>query len=297
MLQWVELPDLEDLKLTVPIIERDDLEFTNQVLGEGGQATVEKGYWKKAALEVAIKNFCRSKVKDKGTLREIAMLNKIRHPNIVSILGVCRTQYTYHIVLDLFNGASLGDVLFGQLADVPSYRLTKKNKANILQQVLMAITFLHETLQPLVLHRDIKPYNILIQKRGIGFHTKLCDFGMAKSESFITSLRITDPGTIKGTKWYLAPEILIDRSEATTASDIWALGVTAVEMFTKNDFWCLLDLSDIIKRMERNDIPSAAGVPAPIFPIIQRCLSKDPSIRPRVSAVVSKMIQHHMWIN
>lgn len=296
LLQIVELPELEELQLNVPIIPREDLDFRNTLLGEGGQATVEKGEWKTAALTVAIKSFYRSQVKDKLTLREIALLDKVRHPNIVSILGVSRTPYSYHIVLELFGGVSLGDVLFGA---VTSYQLSMKEKASILQQLSTAVMFLHETLKPSILHRDIKPHNILIQKRSKrGYlETKLCDFGMAKSEGIVTSLRLTDRGVIRGTKWYLAPEILIDRLEPTTPSDIWALGVTVVEMYTKKDFWPYLDLEYIMGRMKKNNIPPAPGIPEPLFCVIKQCLCKKPSSRPKISFIINKMKQHSMWVD
>lgn len=281
---------MEELKLNVPVIHRNDIEFTNKLLGEGGQGTVETGRWISAQMPVAIKSCYRSTVKDKGMMREIVLLDKVRHPNIVSLLGVCCTGYSYHIVLELFDGSSLGDVLFGNLL-----RLYKPDKISILQKVSMALMFLHETLNPFILHRDIKPHNILIQKKGRDFQVKLCDFGMAKSECVITSLRVTNAGTIKGTKWYLAPEILINHSEATVDSDIWALGVTVVEMFSVRHFWDRLDLAYVIQRMEKNDIPPVVGVPKVLEPMIKRCLSKKPSIRPKISAIIGKMQQYGLW--
>ncbi|KAK3750999.1 hypothetical protein QZH41_007608 [Actinostola sp. cb2023] len=103
---------------------------------------------------------------------------------------------------------------------------------NISRQLLQAVAYLHN-LKPQVLHRDIKPANVLVARET--HITKLCDMGLSKlkSRQSVTHTGITTPGTPQ----YMAPECLLHKRKATTASDIWSVACTLVELFTGADCW------------------------------------------------------------
>lgn len=110
------------------------------------------------------------------------------------------------------------------------------DKKIIAKQICTAITFLHDS-NPVILHKDIKSENILVNIHG---QTKLCDFGLAKSEDVTgTALQTTEGELAKGTSLYLAPELLLNNCNASLESDIWSLGCVLLELFSGKSVWPL----------------------------------------------------------
>ncbi|MER5748153.1 serine/threonine-protein kinase [Streptomyces sp. NPDC002225] len=150
--------------------------------------------------------------------REAAAIAKIRHPNVVAVHDRVESGNQVWIIMDLLDARSLADLMREER------RLSVRRTAAIGLQVLSGLRAVHEAK---VVHRDVKPANILFAKEDFAI---LVDFGIA---TFDGAAPLTKAGELIGTFKYLAPEILSQTSQeypATAASDLWSLGVTLYEM-------------------------------------------------------------------
>lgn len=144
-------------------------------------------------------------------MQEIDLLKNLNHANIVKYHGFVKTTDNLYIILEYCENGSLHSICknFGKFPENLVSLYTS--------QVLQGLLFLHEQG---VIHRDIKGANILTTKEGL---VKLADFGVATKAQGLTE------GSVVGTPYWMAPEV-IELSGATTASDIWSLGCTVIEL-------------------------------------------------------------------
>ncbi|XP_071631803.1 LOW QUALITY PROTEIN: probable serine/threonine-protein kinase DDB_G0267514 [Temnothorax longispinosus] len=267
---------INSLKLFIQLINEKDIQFSDIILGKGAQGVVTKG--KYLGSLVAIKSV-QKKNRCKLILREIMLLDKIRHPNIISIMAACSSITQFHIVMEYFKSDSLFDIIFKPQVK-KNYFLSLGNKNKIAYQISCALTFLH--LQPVpILHRDIKPGNILVNEN---FETKLCDLGLSTCKSVIESLQSTQADTIRGTYLFMAPEILLHRQRASKSSDVWAFACTLVELFneetvweTRNFFngWCCAK-----ENLADKNVPNMNKVPFYLTEMLTKCFNYDATQRP-----------------
>ncbi|XP_051157064.1 proto-oncogene tyrosine-protein kinase Src-like isoform X2 [Leptopilina boulardi] len=274
---------IHDIDVSVPVIEEKDIHFSEIVLGKGSFGTVRRATWLKT--DVAVKTI-QSTSNDKYIIREIKIMDKIRHPNIVSIMAVSFTQYEYHIVLEYFNGASLRSVLFDNESKL-NLKLTEENKSLICSQICIAIVFLHES-KPTILHKDIKPDNILVNKE---YQVKVCDLGIGTFDELPSVLHTTIGHNFQGTPLYMAPEILINNRKATIYSDVWSIACVIVELYSEKTVWNmpygsgknLKNLKAIIITLK---FPNLSSIPRYLKDILKQCFQHEPERRPQASALL-----------
>eukprot|EP01102_Stenamoeba_stenopodia_P002402 TRINITY_DN12221_c0_g1_i1.p1 TRINITY_DN12221_c0_g1~~TRINITY_DN12221_c0_g1_i1.p1 ORF type:complete len:853 (-),score=167.69 TRINITY_DN12221_c0_g1_i1:79-2637(-) len=187
-----------------------------EMLGKGAFGTVYRGLNIETGAFVAIKQITTRGL-PKGQLgsimSELQLLKELKHPNIVQYIALIETREHVNFVLEYIEGGSLEALLkkFGRMPETLIVRYT--------QQILSGLQYLHSRN---VIHRDIKCGNILITKDGT---VKLADFGIATKLS-------SDAGPdAAGSPYWMAPEI-IELRGACTASDIWSLGCTMIELIT-----------------------------------------------------------------
>ena len=161
---------LKAINLTIPRYPESELQYIKK-LGEGAQGEVM--LYEVMGAKYAVK---KMKVDDYESfiLKEIAILQKLNHPNVINIMGLCFTPEYYYLLTDYFESYSLYEILF-----VQKIHLTMQNKNNVVQQILAGLAYLHLDVKnkPLIIHRDLKPANILVNKN---FTTKICDMGLSK---------------------------------------------------------------------------------------------------------------------
>jgi len=190
--------------------------YYKEPIGFGSFSIVYKGFSHKDNMPVAIKQI--TKIIDKKYFNnEIELMKKINHPNILKFYKVIKKGGKIFIILEYCEGG-----------DLSKYILTgnTENDLKYLKQILLGLDFLYKNN---VLHRDIKPQNILIHNNQI----KISDFGFAKS--FEKNELIT---TFCGSPLYMAPEIIKDKIYSPK-SDIWSLGVVLYELITKkHPYYC-----------------------------------------------------------
>ncbi|CAK7331454.1 unnamed protein product [Dovyalis caffra] len=191
-----------------------------ELLGSGGFGVVYRGALPASNMQVAVKKVSHdSKQGVKEFVAEIVTMGRLRHRNLVQLLGYCRRKGELLLVYDYMPNGSLDKLLFRN--DTPSLNWFRRYQ--ILRGVASALLYLHEEWEQVVLHRDVKASNILLDA---DFHGRLGDFGLAKFHD-----RGANPHTtcVVGTVGYLAPEVT-RTGRATTSSDVFAFGTLMLEM-------------------------------------------------------------------
>jgi len=240
-------------------------------IGEGGMATVYKARCNILKRYVAVKVLREEFITDEEFIKrfntEAQSAASLTHPNIVSIYDVGHEENIYYIVMELVQGKTLKEII------TQDGVLPWKWSVNIAIQIASALETAHKNN---IVHRDIKPHNIIITEDGIA---KVTDFGIAKAVSNST---ITAFGTTIGSVHYFSPEHA--RGGYTDAkSDIYSLGVVMYEMLTgRVPFDADTPVSIALKHMQEKAIEPIKlnpSIPLVINKIIMKAMEKDISIR------------------
>ncbi|KAK2657813.1 hypothetical protein Ddye_010865 [Dipteronia dyeriana] len=191
-----------------------------ELLGHGGFGKVYKGTLPNSKIEVAVKRISHeSKQGVREFVSEIASIGRLRHRNLVQLVGWCRRKSDLLLVYDFMSNGSLDNFLF----DEPKAILSWEQRLKIIKGVASGLLYLHEGYEQVVIHRDIKASNVLIDNELNG---RLGDFGLARLYE-----HGSNPGTTRvvGTLGYLAPE-LPRTGKATASSDMYAFGALLLEV-------------------------------------------------------------------
>ncbi|KAF5453576.1 hypothetical protein F2P56_028473 [Juglans regia] len=191
-----------------------------ELLGFGGFGRVYKGTLPSSNTQVAVKRISHeSKQGLREFVSEIASIGRLRHRNLVQLLGWCRRRGDLLLVYDFMPNGSLDKYLF----DEPKTILSWDQRFKIIKDVASGLLYLHEEWEQTVIHRDIKAGNVLLDSELNG---RLGDFGLAKLYE-----HGSNPSTTKvvGTLGYLAPE-LTRTGKPTTSSDVFAFGALLLEV-------------------------------------------------------------------
>ncbi len=241
-------------------------------VGNGGMSTVYKATDKVLKRNVAVKILRDEFTTDEEFIKrfeaEAQSAARLTHANIVSIYDVGVDGNLYYIVMELIQGKTLKEIIIEERGPLPW-----KWSVNVAIQIASALEMAHKNN---IVHRDIKPHNIIITEDGIA---KVTDFGIAKAVSNST---ITAFGTTIGSVHYFSPEHA--RGGFTDAkSDLYSLGVVMYEMVTGNvPFDADTPVSVALKHMQEEPeepIEVNPKVPVAINKIIMKALQKDTTLR------------------
>ncbi|KAI9678081.1 MAG: hypothetical protein M1817_006025 [Caeruleum heppii] len=204
---------------------------------------------------------------------EIDLLKNLNHPNIVKYHGFVKSAESLYIILEYCENGSLHSICknFGKFPE---------NLVGLyMSQVLHGLLYLHEQG---VIHRDIKGANILTTKEGL---VKLADFGVATRTTGLHE------SSVVGTPYWMAPEV-IELSGATTASDIWSLGCTVIELLDGKPPYHKLQPMPALFRIVNDDHPPLPDGASPaVRDFLMQCFQKDPNLR-----VSARKLLRHPWI-
>jgi serine/threonine protein kinase/Tfp pilus assembly protein PilF len=238
-----------------------------EVLGKGGMGKVYRALDKKLNEEVALKLVKPEIASDKKTLErfsnELKIARKIAHKNVGRMYELMEEKGTHFITMEYVPGQDLKGLIrqSGQLATGTTISIAK--------QVCEGLAEAHELG---VVHRDLKPQNIMIDKEG---NSRIMDFGIARS---LKAKGITDAGVMIGTPEYMSPE-QVDAKEIDQRSDIYSLGVILYEMVTgRVPFEGDTPLSVAVKqKTETPEDPRKLNsqIPEDLSRVILRCIEKD----------------------
>ncbi|OQU76295.1 hypothetical protein SORBI_3010G126800 [Sorghum bicolor] len=196
--------------------------FKNKnLLGLGGFGKVYKGVLPTSKLEVAVKRVSHeSKQGMKEFIAEIVSIGRLRHRNLVQLLGYCRRKGELLLVYDYMSNGSLDKYLHCE-EDKPT--LNWAQRFQIIKGVASGLLYLHERWEKVVIHRDIKASNVLLDSEMNG---RLGDFGLARLYDHGTNPQTTH---VVGTMGYIAPE-LARTGKATPLTDVYAFGIFILEV-------------------------------------------------------------------
>ncbi|KAJ6518703.1 hypothetical protein C8R45DRAFT_2928 [Mycena sanguinolenta] len=251
-------------------------------IGSGGFSVVYKGRWLTRDMDVAVKVF-REQDAINELLDEVFIWRSFSHPNLHPFLGAAPFEKPAFVVSPLcINGNALEYLLHNPKAD----------KMQILHDIGRGMEYLHAQN---VVHGDLKARNVLIDDQG---HALVADFGLAKFErvsvkSAIAPSRSPDIDStptkpkmvdIVGTIHWLAPECFVEGG-ATKASDTWAMGMCAYELFTNGKIPLVeIAADDLGQRLLDGTRPSRVNaIPDSAWTIMERCWAHEPLTRPTFS--------------
>lgn len=275
---------------------------SHNLVGSGGSGCIYKAHLDDD-LFAAVKRLNHSTAKhlQRDFQTEVELMSRIRHPNLVSLLGYSINQenHDHLLVYELMLNGSLEDLLHG-----PSRgsALTWNLRMKIALDAARGLEHLHERCNPPIIHRDFKSSNILLDA---SFNAKVSDFGLAILSSDITEDKNVE---LQGTFGYVAPEYLLDGT-VSEKSDVYAFGVVLLELITGRKpidmampigsqslvTWAAPQLTERAKltqlldpalqkdSMDSKHLPQVAAIAAV-------CIQSEPSYRPLITDVVNSLL-------
>ena len=241
------------------------------LLGRGGMGEVYHAEDLKLEQQVALKFLPEALARDGAALarfhREVRIARQISHRNVCRVYNIIEYKGWHFILMEYVKGEELSSVLkrFGRL---PSDKATE-----IARQVCAGLAAAHEVG---VVHRDLKPGNVMIDEKG---DVRITDFGLAGlMEEF------GGGAALEGTPEYMSPEQLAGR-ELTVRSDIFSLGLVLYEIFTGRKAFSASTLTDLLHLRKNESLPeSPSSIVRDLNPlverVIERCLAAEPKDRP-----------------
>lgn len=251
-------------------------------LGRGGMATVYLAQDRRHDRPVAIKVLRRELAAAIGAerfAREIRLLARLRHPFILPLHDSGEADGQLYYVMPYIDGESLGARL-GRTG-----RLAVREAVEITREIADALSYAHGEG---VVHRDVKPENILLTRQG---HALLADFGIARGSLTAADEddRVTRVGTAVGTPTYMSPE-QVTGEEVTSQSDIYSLGVTLFEMLAgRPPFVADTPAARVALKHLTAPVPTLASLGSFVSPaieaVVQQALAKEPDERFKSASV------------
>ncbi|XP_036021382.1 serine/threonine-protein kinase 36 isoform X2 [Mus musculus] len=235
-----------------------------EMIGEGSFGRVYKGRKKYSAQVVALKfipKLGRSEKELRNLQREIEIMRGLWHPNIVHMLDSFETDKEVVVVTDYAEGE-----LFQILED--DGKLPEDQVQAIAAQLVSALYYLHSHR---ILHRDMKPQNILLAKGG---GIKLCDFGFARAMSTNTMVLTS----IKGTPLYMSPELVEERPYDHTA-DLWSVGCILYELAVGTPPFYTTSIFQLVSLILKDPVRWPSTISSCFKNFLQGLLTKDPRQR------------------
>jgi TonB family protein len=237
------------------------------LLGQGGMAEVYEAYDSSLDRSVALKVLPSEFLHDDSFARrfrqEGRFVARLEHPNIVPIYASGIDDAIAWMSMRLLSGGTLGALMQRE-------RLSPERSVQILRAVANALDYAHARG---VIHRDIKPTNILLDQAE---HVCVADFGLAFMMEF--NPRQTTTRTIVGTPQYMAPEVGLGKT-LDHRSDIYSLGVVAYEMLSGEPPFTADSPMALLLKHVNDTPPSPPGVAAPLRRVLRKALAKDPGER------------------
>jgi len=283
------MADDEDDEQAAFDFEHEDLQYVGTV-GEGTTSTV---YLAKLAQPVLGGQFSTVAVKeikgqiDKPTLkavqRELFVLSRVSHPNILRFLGMVSNRLPVCLILEYCAGGSLFELLHNCGRVVLSWH----QKLKVIHDTASALDYLH-TFNPPILHRDLKSLNLMLLKEvqdSVALpEIKLADFGFARAYEDSSMTQCV------GTKHWMAPEVL-NSTQYTEKADIFSFAMVTYEVICRLVPFEELDPSDVARALSRGQRPPfdewPGQAPADLKELVETCWAQDPQQRPESSQIVA----------
>ena len=270
-----------------------------QKLGQGGMGAVYRGKHLRLEVDVALKVMAapagihpdQAANYRQRFLREAKTAASVRHSNLIRVYDVNAEGGVHFLIMDYIDGESAGD------------RLKRKGKLDEQEAVEIALgaaeglAAAHRTG---IVHRDVKPDNILIDKQG---DVVVADLGLAKAygageSDSAMSMGLSLTQQAMGTPYYMAPEQTMSAKDVGPAADVWSLGVTLYQLATDSLPWSDSDIVNLMVRIRAEAVPDARracpGLSGGLCAIIEKALKKAPAERYADCGEMTKALRRHL---
>jgi eukaryotic-like serine/threonine-protein kinase len=251
-----------------------------ETLGSGGMAVVYRARDRELDRDVAIKVLPEHLASD-GELRErfareARLVGRLSHTNIVNVYDVGEGGGRPYIVMECVDGVTLADELA---------RRGRLPVADAIELALQACAGLEHAHEHGLVHRDIKPRNLLLRPDGV---LKIADFGIARA---VEGTQLTAAGTVLGTAVYAAPE-QASGEQVTTAADIYSLGAVLYELISGRPPFVFESLPELVLKQREGRVASlrdsVPDVPRHLDEVVLRCLAPEPTARPASATALAR---------
>ena len=252
-----------------------------ELVGVGGMGMVYRAADEQLGLTVAVKVLRPDLARDRRWLerfkQELVLARQVSHPNVVRIHDLGGEGDLAFLSMDFVPGRPLDDLLTEET------RLAPERAVAIARQLALALEAAHRAG---VIHRDLKPGNVLVDESGGALRVAITDFGIARS---LSGPSLTLTGTVLGTLGYLSPE-QARGEDVDGRSDLYALGLLLYEMLTgEPPFTAATEAEMLAQRLTgapRNLRWPGVDVPPRLRDLVQRLLARDPARRPQSAGEV-----------
>ncbi len=266
-----------DTTVSDPLVGRllDGRYRVGRRLARGGMAVVYEAHDSRLDRTIALKVMHASLADDdefvSRFIREAHAAARLSHPNVVAVYDQGADQGHVFLAMELVRGQTLRDLIRRER------RLSPRQALDVLEPVLAALGAAH---QAGLIHRDVKPENVLISDKDAD--VKVADFGLARAISEANN-HTTASGVVMGTVAYLSPE-QVTRGVADPRSDVYSAGILLYEMLTGAKPYDGETAIQIAYRHVHDDVPApslaVAGLPAELDHLVARATDRDPDRRP-----------------
>ncbi|CAM8944071.1 unnamed protein product [Rhodiola kirilowii] len=303
-----DTPAVKILPISVPVIPMEELKDitdnfgTRALIGEGSYGRVYHGVLK-SGQAAALKKLDSSKQPDQELLAQISMVSRLKHENVVGLLGYCIDGNTRVLAYEFASSGSLHDIIHGRKGvkgAQPGPVLSWAQRVKIAVGAARGLEYLHEKVQPHIIHRDIKSSNVLLFDDDVA---KIADFDLSnQAPDMAARLHST---RVLGTFGYHAPEYAMT-GQLSSKSDVYSFGVVLLELLTGRKpvdhtlprgqqslvTWATPKLSEdkvkqcVDSRLESEYPPKAV---AKLAAVAALCVQYEADFRPNMSIVVKAL--------
>jgi eukaryotic-like serine/threonine-protein kinase len=252
-----------------------------RTLGTGGMAVVylarDEELGRPVAIKVLEERFAGDEHFRERFVREARMAAGLAHPNVVSIYDAGEEDGTPFIVMECVEGTTLAEEVARRK------RLPAGEVVDLALQACGGLAHAHDAG---LVHRDVKPQNLLLREDGV---LKIADFGIARTAD---ATQLTQVGTVLGTVQYLSPEQAAGE-QVTAAADLYSLGAVLYELLTGRPPRSFESLAELGARQGEPIAPVrelAPEVPESLEEVVMRCLAKNTAYRPESAAALAHQL-------
>lgn len=241
-------------------------------IGGGGVGVIYRGYW--GRQQVALKTLFDPRISEelkKEYMDELLVMSKVKHSNIVTFMGACMTPPNLCFVMEIC------ECSLDQILHVDRTRPSDHDSIQMAIDVASAMEYLHSGCRPTMIHRDLKPLNILKAYNG---SMKLCDFGLVNCKN-----------SQAGTPSYMAPELYLNRPYNKSV-DVYAFGIVLWEIISKVRPFLGLSVPEIRDRVVNGERPSLRELHCSrrCLDLIESCWRGEVEERPDFTFIVDELI-------